>query len=166
MRRMLPALALTLLSGCAAAAPPYTGGLAGPVTYEVSSWGRLLFRWRVNPDGSGEFWRGTGLGKGEGEVSKYRMRLEPAALREFIAAAEPIRSATAKEIDCQHEITDMPYGSIAWDYPDAKQSYAFDGGCISPAADRVAKQIRALHDTVEQQAAIEPQPYAVDKPAN
>lgn len=168
MRSVLPGLCL-LLSACAAGEgtpTPPAGSLAGPVTYEVSSWGRRLFYWRVEPGGSGEFWRGTGLGKGEGDVSKYRMTLDAETLRAFAAAVEPIRARTAKGVACRDEITDMPYGTIVWDYPGAKQTYAFDGGCISPDADAVRRQLQAAHDIVEKRARIEATPFAVERPAN
>jgi len=166
MRYLLPALLLSLLPACSMAGPgaPSTTPLPGPVTYEVSSWGRLLTRWQINPDGSGEFWRGTGLGKGNGDVSKFRMTLTPETLRAFTAAVEPIRLRTAKGIKCSEEITDMPYGAITWDYPGARQSYNFDGGCISTEADAVREQLRAAHAIVEKRATIEPKPYIVVRP--
>lgn len=169
-RHILPALAFAALAGCAAGgqgAPPSSGqALAGPVSYEVHSWGRLLAHWRVNPDGTGEFWRGAGVGKGLGDVSKYRMTLSPQTLRNLAAAIEPIRADTRGGVPCTDEITDMPYGAITWDYPGAKQSYDFDGGCISPRANAVRDRIAAAHAIVEQQTAIEPAPYAVEKPAS
>ncbi|MEJ5975940.1 hypothetical protein WG901_04795 [Novosphingobium sp. PS1R-30] len=169
-RSLLPLLTAMVLSACAAGERTGTSSAAatlpGPVTYEVSSWGRLLTHWQVNPDGSGEFWRGSGLGKGEGDVSKYRMTLPPEALRAFAAAVEPIRTRTAKDVKCRDEITDMPYGAITWDYPGARQNYAFNGGCLSPEADAVREQLRAAHDLVEKRAAIEPKPYIVERPSN
>lgn len=169
MRHFLLALSLLPLGACASGesrGASSATALHGPVTYEVSSWGRLLTRWQVNPDGSGEFWRGTGLGKGEGDVSKFHMTLNDEALRAFAAAVEPIRQRTAQGIKCREEITDMPYGAITWDYPGARQSYNFDGGCISPEADAVRQQLGAAHEIVEKRATIEAKPYIVQTPTN
>lgn len=169
MRMILTILAVTALSACAAELPrpadpppPATAALPGPVSYEVSSWGRLLLHWRVDPDGGGEIWRGEGLGKGRGAVRKYRLRMDGAALAAFAAKAEPLRLATVNGIVCQHEITDLPYGTIAWEYPGKKHSYAFNAGCRSPAANAAMDDLRAASDVVEKMATIEAEPYAID----
>ena len=89
LRFLLPFMAL---AACTAQGTQPTGGnpqvdrLAGPVSFDLSSWGRLLTHWQVNPDGTGEIWRGEGFGKGEGAVRKYRLRMDDAAMRGFVAA--------------------------------------------------------------------------------
>ena len=162
MRCYLPALFLLLLVACSSS-KGIGADLPGRVTYEVSSWGHLETRWQVNPDGSGELWRGSGLGKGAGMISKFRMTLNAKALRALFAAVEPIRERTARGIKCREEITDMPYGTIIWDYPGARQSYDFNDGCRSPEADAVARQLQTAQYIVEQQAMIEPNPYIVER---
>jgi len=166
MRKTFSIPIMLCLSACAtdstgsSAAP--SGDLAGPVTYKVSSWGRLLTQWQVNPDGSGEIWKGKGLGKGHGAVRKYRLRMSDEAMQAFVAKAEPLRRATENGIDCKRQITDMPYGSITWDYPEKQQSYAFDAGCRSAQADAAMEQLRAVSDVIEKMATIEAEPYMTD----
>ena len=70
--------------------------LAGPVIYEVRSWGRLLVRWQVNPDGTGEIWR-QGQGQDTG-VWKYRLRMEDSAFRTFATNVEDARRATHADV--------------------------------------------------------------------
>lgn len=175
MRKILviPFAAAAALAGCAngqsgasqTSANASLVALAGPVTYDMSSWGQLLLRWQVNPGGDGEIWKGEGLGKGRSAVRKYRMQLPPAALAEFKSKSDALKAATARGIECRREISDMPYGSITWDFRDDRASYRFDGGCKSAAADAALGQLRALSELVESKAAIEPTPFATTNPA-
>jgi len=161
---------LILLAGCAAPAANRADdaaravrALPGPVSYDVSSWGRLLLHWQVNPDGSGEIWRGSGLGKGPGEVRKFRLRMDAAGMAAFAVTIEPLRVATKNGTPCQRTITDQPYGSVRWDYPRAKQTWSFDAGCRSPAADAAADQLAEAHRVVEGMATIDEEPYMIDR---
>lgn len=172
MRMFIPILAGLALAACTAGSPPpgtaplqqSARSLSGPVSYDVSSWGRLLLRWQVNPDGSGEIWRGDAPGRGPGAVRKYRLTIGEPALQAFIAKVEPLRATTAGGIDCQFQISDMRYGSIVWDYPAGKQSYDFNAGCRSPAANAALEEILAVSDIVEKMATIEAEPYATEAP--
>ena len=163
-------LPILLLCACTAAGTQPAGGktashsLAGPVSYDVSSWGRLLTHWRVNPDGTGEIWRGEGFGKGNGTVRKYRLRMDEAAMRKFTELSEKLRESTSQEIPCTRQITDMPYGAVVWDFPNAKQTYRFDAGCRSPEADAVADRIKIVHDVIDTMATIDAEPYITESP--
>ncbi len=167
LRFLLPFMAL---AACTAQGTQPTGGnpqvdrLAGPVSFDLSSWGRLLTHWQVNPDGTGEIWRGEGFGKGEGTVRKYRLRMDDAAMRGFLAASEPLRRATVAEVPCQRTITDMPYGAVNWELPGGRQTYRFDIGCRSAAADAVAERIKAVQNVIDTMAAIDAEPYATEQP--
>lgn len=159
MRKLLFLVVPLALPACAAAtsAPQV---LPGPVTYEVRSWGRIMVRWQVNPDGTGEIWRG-----GQGRASalrKFRLKLEGDALRTFVANVEDARHATRDGVSCRKEIFDLPYGSITWDYPTAKQAYSFDAGCRSEKGDEVQDILTAASSNVETLANIEAKPYIVE----
>lgn len=157
MRKLLLSLFLALpTSACAEALP-------GPVTYEVSSWGQLLVRWQVNPDGSGEIWRG-GLGKRE--IRKFRLRLTGDALTTFVKNVDDVRAATRGGVPCREEATDLPYGSITWNYPGARQDYSFHAGCRSAKADEVQDLLTAANSNVETLAKIEAKPYIVEPVTN
>lgn len=154
MRKLLFSAALLALptTACADALP-------GPISYEVNSWGQLLLRWQINPDGSGEIWRG---GLGAKHIRKFRLRLDGNALKTFIANAQDARAATRGGIKCQEEMTDMPYGTITWNYPGARQEYHFDAGCRSRAADDAQEILTALSSNVETLAKIDAKPYLVE----
>jgi hypothetical protein len=159
-KSMLPALVLLLLPACAWAGVP-ASTLPGPVVYEVRSWGRILLRWQLNPDGTGEIWR-RAEHKDTSEVSKFRLRLEGHAWRTFIADAEEAREATRGGIACKKEVFDLPYGSIVWDYPGAKQEYRFDAGCRSEKADEAQDILTAADTVVETLARIDARPYITE----
>lgn len=161
MRNMAcAALALIALPSSVHAAEP-TPAMAGPVSYEVRSWGRIILRWQVNPDGGGEIWRGR-PGKRAGEVRKFRLRLTGDALRTFARNLEDVREATKGGIACDKEIYDLPYGAITWDYPGGKRDYAFDAGCRSEEADEVMDMLSAANSVLENMAAIDAKPYVTE----
>lgn len=163
---MLLFLALTACAGKSDAQPQAGGALPGPVGYEVRSWGRLLLRWQVNPDGSGEIWRGARQQKDAGEIRKYRLRLQGDPLRSFAADMEEARAATQKGIDCEKVVTDLPYGSVTWDYPAAQQAYSFDAGCRSDDGDEVMDILGAASTIVETMATIDAKPYMTQPEGN
>lgn len=171
MRMRLPAAVLLLLSTAACMTPAHADGerrataLAAPVTYEVSSWGRLVTRWQVNADGTGEIWRGTGPGKGPGEVRKFRLKLEPEAMDVFAPEVEALRQATGKPLPCKRTITDQPYGTVTWGSGAGRQAWSFDRGCRSPSVDKALAQLDRAIEAIEITADIEAQPYAVDTPS-
>lgn len=163
MRNMLwVACAAMFLPGCASAAEPTPAPvLPGPVTYEVRSWGALLLHWQVNPDGSGEIWRGDRK-KGGGEVRKFRMRLSPSVLQTVAANLEDARQTTQDGAACTKDIYDLPYGTITWDYPDSKRSWSFDAGCRSEEADEAMDLLGAASTVVENSAVVDAKPYAIE----
>lgn len=158
--RLLPLLLIGLAAPSVAGAP--SAALAGPVSYEVRSWGRLLLRWQVNPDGSGEIWRGVQSGKGPGPVRRFRLRLEGDALQTFARNVEDVREATRNGIPCDKEIYDLPYGSVTWDYPGGKQVYRFDAGCRSEKGDEALEILGAASSNVETLAKIDAKPYVIE----
>src|SRR5689334_15853864 len=130
-------LLLSACTGGGGAIAAETAGqpLAGPVSYEVRSWGEIMAHWQVNPDGTGDIWRVSREGKGAAEIRKFRLHLDGAAMRSFGTLSGTLHTATLRPIRCRKEIYDLPYGSVTWDYPAAKQVYAFDAGCFSKRGD-------------------------------
>ena len=165
LRPILLVLSLPFCLAANAAPAATSAPLPGPVTYEVRSWGRILLRWQVNPDGSGEVWRGSQQ-RGGGDLRKYRLRLEGDALHTFGADVEEVREATKVGIPCDKEIFDLPYGSVTWDYPGAKQVYAFDAGCRSEAGDEALDILGAASTVVETMARIDAKPYMIEPTGN
>lgn len=159
MQKLLFSVALIAWPACLSAGA-VEKTLAGPVTYEVRSWGRILLHWQINPDGSGEIWR-SGQEK-EAALRKFRLQLEGTALQTFITNVEDAREATRGGIPCKKEIFDLPYGSVTWDYPDAKQIYSFDAGCRSKEGDDAQDILTAATSNVETLAKIETKPYIIE----
>lgn len=163
MRNIPLVLALLATPACASADAPAaaTRTLPGPVTYEVRSWGRILLRWQVNPDGTGEIWRRAEQ-KDKAETRKFHLRLAGNALRTFVADVEEAREETRGGIACQKTIYDLPYGTITWDYPGAKQVYSFDAGCRSEKGDTALDIVSAADTVVETLASIDANPYITE----
>lgn len=161
--RLLVPLVL-MLPACAGA--PHRPSLSaatlpGPVTYEARSWGQIALRWQVNPDGTGEIWRRAEQ-KDAADIRKFHLRLSEPALQSFAADIERAHQATRNGIPCKKTIFDLPYGSVTWDYPQAKQVYAFDTGCRSPAGDAAMELIEAADSTLEKMASIDAEPYIIE----
>jgi hypothetical protein len=159
MTLLLPLMLLTLPVCAMARAPAST--LPGAVTYEVRSWGQIMLRWQINPDGTGEIWRKAD-DQHSGLVRKFHLRLESDALRTFMSDVEEARVATRRGIHCRKQIYDLPYGTITWDYPGAKQEYHFDAGCQSQKGDEAQDILTAATTVVETMAKVDADPYATD----
>ncbi|MBV1687229.1 hypothetical protein KRR38_05965 [Novosphingobium sp. G106] len=162
MRKTLLASMLVILPvGLHAAEPERAGTLPGPVSYEVRSWGRVILHWQVNPDGTGEIWK-LAEQKDKGQLRKFRLRLAGHGMNAFVTNIEGVRAANEKGIRCDKEIFDLPYGSVTWDYPDAKQTYSFDAGCRSEEADEAAEILGAASTIIETMAKVDSDPYVVE----
>lgn len=162
MRKTLLASALAILPASLDAAEPEPAGtLPGPVSYEVRSWGRVILHWQINPDGTGEIWKLTEQ-KDKGTIRKYRLRLAGEGMNAFVTNMEDVRTANAKGIRCEKEIFDLPYGTVTWDYPGARQTYSFDAGCRSEEADEAAEILGAASTIVETMAKVDRDPYVTE----
>ena len=75
---------------------------------------------------------------------------------------QDVREATSNGIPCDKEIFDLPYGTVTWDYPGAKQVYSFDAGCRSTAVDDTMEILAAASSIIEHMATIEPKPYMTE----
>jgi len=155
------ALALLFPAGLSAAEPKPAGALPGPVSYEVRSWGRLILRWQVNPDGTGEIWK-LAEQKDKGTIRKFRLHLAGDGMNAFVTNMEDVRAANEKGIRCDKEIFDLPCGSVTWDYPGARQTYSFDAGCRSEEADEAGEILSAASTIIETMAKIDADPYVVE----
>ena len=158
-----------LLVACNAAPNPakadssVAGGQEQQVTFDIRSWGRLVSHWRIDGDGTGEIWRvAEGGTMSRYDIRKFHLRMDAAALAQFDAASGALKQATRHPIACKLQITDMHYGDVVWAGGAARQSFTFNYGCRSQAMERAFDMIQQANEVVSKQAAIEPEPFAVE----
>jgi hypothetical protein len=81
---------------------------------------------------------------------RFRLgRAELARLRRLLA---PGRRYAGTELPCRNQISDMPYGRIAWGSAELR----YDLGCLSPATNPVHRGIEAARELMERLAAKAP----------
>lgn len=147
-KRTIAALMLCLTAGgCATDARP---GKADPVpvsdiNFTLSSWGRLVVRWQLRADGSGEWVEPDGSAgpkQGGGTPVVTLLPADPAHLAEIRRILAHAEAIAPKGLTCRKEIFDLPYGSIEWNRADGKRRINFDLGCSS-------KQVSAVYDALK-----------------
>lgn len=161
------AMVLLLTLAACNAAPTVSSAPPSPepwtITLEINSWGKLISRWQVNSDGSGEVWRvPQGVMFRAHDISKYRMSMDAAAMARFVQASAALRAATRKPIKCELVMTDMAYGSFGWSGAAGTQSFSFNYGCRSRKIEAAYRLMGDASEAVNRLAVIEPQPYATE----
>jgi hypothetical protein len=145
-------VATVLLAGCAASAAGGTDDapVREPVSLTIKSWGKPLFDWTLNPDGTGRYT----YSDNEGSTGFHDYRLVtksisvgPEGHAQIAALLAPGRRFAGGEMPCERRITDMPYGQIGWgDAPAA--TVKFDLGCRSAQADPVLEGLQKAQDAM------------------
>ncbi|MDG2533555.1 hypothetical protein P6144_07855 [Sphingomonas sp. HITSZ_GF] len=133
---------LLLLAACAPRAPVEA---PAPVSVEmiefrVSSWGKPVSEWRIQPSGAATYTHAEGPGLGTRLVTR-KFDAGPqgfARIRTLLAPAEAVIGA---QPECGERWTDFPYGSIRWYTGLIQQGIAFDLGCKNP-------RLTPIHDAV------------------
>jgi hypothetical protein len=137
---------MAVLAGFAgAAAPPERQeGFA----LSINSWGKPLFDWRVSASGEAVYTYARDSGRhsfSDYDLVTKRFRVPATQMRRLRALLAPGRSYAGRTLPCRDEITDMPYGRIAWN--DALLSYNL--GCRSAEARPVYEGLEAAQDLME-----------------
>jgi hypothetical protein len=139
-------VAITVLAGLAAAAAP--PGRQERLALSINSWGKPLYDWRVSVSGEAVYTYARDAGRhnfSDYDLVTKRFRVPAPQLRRLRALLAPGRSYAGRTLPCGDEITDMPYGRIAWN--DAFLSYNL--GCRSAEARPVYEGLEAAQDLIE-----------------
>lgn len=157
MRLFSPGIGALLLclAGPSIAAPAPAGG-ARPVPLERRAlamngyyMGRLTSHWRIEADGSGEYWRAQPMpGGGPGEaLEKYRGHLPPGHRAALLAAIARFRSGAIRKPRCRESVHDAPSLAIRWGAGerDAVDVYL---GCIDARSRAFAREVIAVDAVV------------------
>jgi hypothetical protein len=143
--------AAVALTGCATPSlqtqpPPVAAATpADQVHVTINSWGRPVFDWTLNADGSGVYKASHRGSKSFTDYVVETRRLDPAAGRfdQVTALLKMAEAYGGKTLPCKLEITDMPYGTVSWRREGVVRELPIQVGCTSPQADAVYEQIRA-----------------------
>lgn len=162
------AAAALLFGGCATrapdgAAPGPTNGLESrAIAMSASHFGKVTSYWRIEPDGSGEYWREIpGSGAPGAKLEKYRGRLPAEHRAALLRGLERFRSGAIGEPPCPKPIHDAPGLAIRWG-GGAKDWVSFYSGCLDPASIAYGKRVYALDAIVNGHFERQAPPYAVE----
>jgi hypothetical protein len=141
MKRMTIAT-LALLTAAAAPAPE-------PIGLTVSSWGRELGEWEIQPDGSIRYTTNAdpqGARSGPYRLDTRQSGPDPARYERIAALMAPGRAWLGKTLPCGDRITDMPYGAVHW----GTAKLAFDSGCRDKDTAAIIEGFHQADDQIEQ----------------
>lgn len=153
----LLALALSALVVCAggASAAPRGPGAVAPLEDRAIMMngfymGNLTSHWRIEPDGSGEYWRDTASPSGTptGRLEKYRGHLPPAHRAALLAAIARFRSGAIRHPRCRNAVHDAPSLAIRWGAGAREVADAYLG-CMDAQSRNYGQQVIALDAIVE-----------------
>jgi hypothetical protein len=134
------------LSGCAAAT--IDGPPPEPLGLTVNSWGKPLFEWTINPDGSGTYTYADDTGAKDFRDYKRitkRLAVGTEGHAQIAALLAPARRYAGAGLPCERSITDMPYGEIRFGAPPPR-TVKYDLGCRSGATGPVHAGLTKAQD--------------------
>jgi hypothetical protein len=120
-----------------------------PIGLTVSSWGRELGEWEVQPDGSIRY---TSNPKPDAaRTGPYTLETrasgpDPTRYAEIAELMAPGRAWIGKTMPCADRITDMPYGEVHW----GAAKLAFDSGCRDKGTAAIVEGFHTADDRIEQ----------------
>jgi hypothetical protein len=135
-------IALALLAIGAAPTPV-------PLGLTVSSWGKLIGEWEIQPDGSIRY---TAAKSGDPAVADHDMLVtrqsgpDPTRYGQIAKLLKPGRDWLGRNLPCKDRVTDMPYGVVHW----GKETLAFDSGCRDTETTAVVESFHQADDLMEQ----------------
>lgn len=125
--------------------------------------GQLTSHWRIEPDGTGEYWRElpTAAGGPSGRLEKYRGHLPAEQRAALLAALARFRSGAVRRPPCRDAVHDAPSLAIRWgagprDFVDAYL------GCLGARSTAYARQLTELDAMVARNFVRAGPPYAVE----
>ena len=140
--------------------PPSAGAptaTADRIKMESYSWGRLLWRWTINADGSGEFTSAAPKSNDNrsGAVTRH-WNPSPSRYEKMVELLSPLEPYAGKKLPCVQAISDLPYGNLTWTHGGSDRVVSFDLGCRSTEADKLYDDMGATFSLVSQWAASAP----------
>jgi hypothetical protein len=120
-----------------------------PIGLSVSSWGRQLGEWEVQPDGSVRY---TSNPTPDGaRIGPYTMETrasgpDPTRYAQIVELMAPGRAWIGKSLPCTDRMTDMPYGEVHW----GNAKLAFDSGCRDKDTAAIVEGFHDADDRIEQ----------------
>jgi hypothetical protein len=125
--------------------------------------GRLTRHWRIEPDGTGEYWREVPMpgGAPSDKLEKYRGHLPPEHHRALLAAIARFRSGQIRHPPCGEAVHDAPSLAIRWGAGtrDVVDAYL---GCVDANSRRYAAELGAIDAIVARNFERSGAPYAVE----
>lgn len=140
------AMLALLAFGVPAACAPRPGPQAAAevpvetIALRISSWGKPVSEWRIQPSGLATYTHAEGPGLGTRLVTRKFDAGRQGFLR-IRALLAPVERAIGAPPECGERWTDFPYGSVRFYRGLIEQSVAFDLGCKNP-------RLKPIHDAL------------------
>lgn len=146
------ALAAVLLTADCATLPAGPAPMPRAVDADVNSWGKPLAAWHVDASGGGWYRRAEQVERGgfhDYRLVTRKLAIGEEGFRALVAILEPAEPFSVRPLDCRREITDQPYGTVAWTYPAGAQALRYDLGCRGAHSDVVYGAIGSAMKHIE-----------------
>ena len=155
MYRKLPLIPVLLAAGAACAQgtgkAPANAAQVEAIAFLISSWGRPIDNWEVRADGTA---RHATMVTDEGApFTTYRLEhraftIAPEDFARLAAIATELPQPRLNREDCEHVVTDFPYGALELARDGASESIAFDTGCLDERYQAFVGQLQAMDEAV------------------
>ena len=148
-------LVVVALGGCSPERPE--AGIGPPselrsISVQTNSWGKPVEGWTIRRDGQGlyTFSRDVpGGGFRDYDLVAKRFAVGNADFARVAALLAGARVYAGGEIPCTNQISDGPYGRIAWSEGGEPLSVPFDVGCLSPTANAIYSRLYDAREHVK-----------------
>lgn len=112
MRAIILVLAV-IASGCAAT-PPAPSAAITDIAYEVSSWGYPQERWSISSTGAATFESKPANAQLDAPMQSQSFTFAPDDFERIRSELAPAERFIARELACDVQMTDAPYGAVRW----------------------------------------------------
>ena len=167
MRKFALAVAALLCAGCqstAVRAPAAASPGSQAVMMNGFYMGNLTSHWRIEADGTGEYWRDAAppTAAPTGRLEKYRGHLPPEQRAALLAAIARFRSGEVRRPPCRDAVHDAPSVAIRWGggARDVADAYL---GCLDARSRAWAQQVTQVDALVARSFVREGPPFAVEE---
>jgi hypothetical protein len=113
------------------------------IAFRVSSWGKIVSDWQIQPSGTATYTYSEGPGLGSYRLITRKFDAGPAGFAQIRALLAPAERVIGAEPDCGERWTDFPYGTARWHKGLAQLEIGFDFGCHNPKLAPVHQALKA-----------------------